>query len=84
LLVKGIVYIEKQGLAMQLGKEGVLVATLLRNHRTFGRVTRQEGNFEHNSFHVMLESLIDNALKSCIFFKGGVLTISGRTKQKSD
>jgi hypothetical protein len=34
-------------------------------------------------FHVTLESLIDNGLKSSIFFKGGVLLIAGSCQHKS-
>jgi len=49
----------------------------------YGRVTRQEGIFEHNPDRPLLHAffmcyaLIDNWLKSSIIFKGDVLLTSG-------
>ena len=68
---------------MRFGKEGGLVAALLRNQLIFCRVTRQEGIFEHNPDRPLLHAffmcyaLIDNWLKSSIIFKGDVLLTSG-------
>jgi len=45
LLVNGYFGIEKQGLAMQLGKEGGSAAALLRNQRTFWSSHPARGHF---------------------------------------
>ncbi len=47
---------------MRLGKGGGAVSALLRNQPPFGRVTRQEGIFEHNSGRPLLHAFFDEAL----------------------
>jgi hypothetical protein len=59
----GLFYIEKQGLAMRLGKGGGSVAALLRNQFAFGRATLQKKAFFSTILaDISYAPLFDNAL----------------------
>jgi hypothetical protein len=67
---KGIFCIEKQGLVMRLGKEGGVAAHFSEISSPYGRVTRQEGIFEHNSGRPLLHASFSRCFMIDVFIPG--------------